>query len=85
MSTLREVMEHLAANEITLEQVAEHLRQHPPEVHQPASSLLEAYERAEDMPSDNDTFWIDCAYDQRVIDDERYDHLFDVIAANRAT
>jgi hypothetical protein len=84
MPTVRELMGQLTAGEITVEELVDQFRRHPPEVRVPPQSLQEAYEHAEDMPGDNETFWIDAAYHQHVIDDSQYDRLFDAISAGRA-
>lgn len=83
MPTVRALMGQLRAHEITVDDLVDQFRRCPPVVRAPAQSLGEAYERAEEMPSDNETFWIDAAYHQHVIDDTEYDRLFDAISAGR--
>jgi hypothetical protein len=83
--TVREQMEALRRGEVTLDDVTRWLREHGATVHTPAKDFAEVYQRAEEMPGDDDTFWIDSAFDQRVIDHADYRRLFDAIQEFRQT
>lgn len=78
--TLQKVMGQFTAGEIAFNQVLAHVRQHRPAVRRPSSSR-EVYERAEEMPGENDTFWIDAAYFDRAITPAQYNRIFQAISA----
>jgi hypothetical protein len=42
---------------------------------QPAQDVVEAYARAEEVPDDNDSFWIDSAADRKLITRSQRDQL----------
>ena len=84
MVTVRALMAQLKAGDITVDEVAAVFRAGGWKLDPESKSLIASYMQSEEMPDDNDTFWIDAAYSQHEIDDEVYDYLFDAIAGAEA-
>lgn len=80
MDTVRLLMARLKAEEITLDEAFAGLRVLPWRPKKRVSGLAESYKRADDMPEDNDTFWIDLAYTQRVIKYNEYKKMIEELA-----
>ena len=51
------------------------------ELRPPAENLVSSYRRAEDMPDDDDVFWLDVAYAHHLIGDYDYERLFGAVVA----
>ena len=85
MDTVRRLMALLQEDKVTVEEVAENFRALPrpqqPVVRVPG--LAESYRRAEAMPEDNDSFWIDAAYRQRAIEYDDYKNLVQALASSQ--
>lgn len=88
MDTVRELMALLKADKVTVDDVAKSLRGlslHGLSSRKRVSrstSLEDSYSRAENMPDDNDTFWIDVAYSQHVIKYPDYRNLIEALASD---
>lgn len=81
MDTVRLLMARLKAEEISIDEALDRLRALRHQPSKRASGLAESYRRADDMPDDNDTFWIDLAYTQRVIKYDVYHKMIEELAA----
>lgn len=77
--TVRGLMAALGAEEIQLNEVVDRLRKISWEPRPRSKDLVESYRRAEEMPKDNDTFWIDCAHTQHVIKYDVYTQLIQAL------
>jgi hypothetical protein len=79
--TLRNLIDDLGNGEKNLEQVIEAIRNGSwPKPRPRATTLLESYQRAEEVPTDNDTFWFDVAFDMHLIDHPEYEQLFEALS-----
>src|SRR5258707_144750 len=84
MHTVRELMARLKADKVTIDEVAESLRARSRNPSRPRpQTIADSYTRAEQVPGDDDTFWIDVAYTQHVIKYHDYRHLVEALAAGR--
>lgn len=81
MDTVRLLMVRLKADEITLDEAFTRLRALPWRPKKREPGLAASYTRAEEMPDDNDTFWIDLAYTQRVVKYDDYKKMIELLAA----
>lgn len=83
MATVRQLVTDLQAGGLTLDQVIGELRggtwPRPPA---PARTDLHAYLGAEDVPGDNDVYWIDEAFSSHIIDEDTYVALRNAIRAS---
>lgn len=82
--TLRELVTHLIAVRVTgepldFDDMLNQLRAIPVTIRPRAKTVAESYERADEMPGANDTFWIDYAFCRRAITYDDYDRIFDII------
>lgn len=67
MHTVRGLIALLKVGELSVDEVAEKFTLLDWRPDPPATTIAESYRRAEDMPDDNDIFWIDAAFTQSVI------------------
>lgn len=80
MDTVRGLMAALKADELTIDEVVERLRLIYWVPRPRARGLSESYRRADEMPKDDDTFWIDLAHTQHLIKYDVYTQLIHALA-----
>lgn len=80
MSTVRQLINELKSGGLPLEQVVKELSAGDwPLPAKAAKTVLQAYERAEEIPGDNDVFWIREAYLNRAISEDDYKQLIEAM------
>ncbi|WP_406813970.1 hypothetical protein [Mycobacterium sp. M23085] len=80
MDTVRGLMALLKADQVTLDEVTESLRAISSASRPLVPTIAQSYRRAEEVPGDNDKFWIDVAYRQHVIKYHDYKQLVHALA-----
>ena len=84
MHTVRGLIALLKVGELSVDEVAEKFTLLDWRPDPPATTIAESYRRAEDMPDDNDIFWIDAAFTQSVITYEDCKELTDALVVYSA-
>lgn len=73
--TVKDLMQSYADGKVEFDAVLSDLAGRDCTGQQPASDVVEMYDRAEEIPGDDDSFWIDSAADRQIITRSQRDQL----------